>query len=52
MQPSRRPADQASISSYHSDAFTLPCQDVDDDVRSIASHDSFDSCNFARDMPS
>lgn len=53
----RRPADDgASVSSYSSDAYTLevPVEEAgfDDDLRSIASYDSYDTCRMDDDLPS
>lgn len=46
------PDDQVSLGSYRSDAYTLPCDPVEDDVRSEVSHDSFDSYCREEELPS
>lgn len=46
------PDDQVSLGSYHSDAFTLPCGPVEDDLLSEASHESYDSYCPEPELPS
>ncbi|KAJ4388828.1 hypothetical protein N0V93_006289 [Gnomoniopsis smithogilvyi] len=44
--------DQVSLGSYHSDAYTLPCDPFEDDVRSQHSRDSYDSSCHEAELPS
>lgn len=46
------PSDQVSLGSYHSDAYTLPCNPFEDDARSEFSHDSYDSYCREEELPS
>lgn len=46
------PDDQVSLGSYHSDAYTLPCDPFGDDMCSESSHDSYDSYSREEELPS